>query len=1497
MASFGSDFGQKVDLTASIRNILRNYPEGTAVLKELIQNADDAGAKNVSFCLDCRNHSTISLAHPDLQQFQGPALVVYNDAIFTEQDFQSIQRIGDSLKKNDESKTKIGRFGIGFNAVYHWTELPSFMSSEYLVMLDPQARFLPNVNPSNPGKIVNWVRDKELLTTFHDQFIPYKDHGGIKFQEAAPYQGTVFRLPLRTMEQAATSMLSKRSMSLPEATSLLQQLQQESSSLLLFLKNVESIELSIWSNNQSQPLVISGSSLVNATQIRTMRSSTLSQFNSADTSSRHVKPIFADYSLHVQCFHRDTHSNQGTEEVVSRYSEHWEICNQLGGTEATPIAQDSSNVHLRLIPWGGVAALISSTAPERSILKAEINNGVAYCFLSLPVQTSLPVMCNGFFELSSNRRDVWQDGADMTGDGMTRAKWNISLMSSVISPCYVRLLLRAKEILGFSEKFQHLWPSVGVPTPWTTIVNSMLVDAANYPLMYVQYELGDVSTLKTCNDNEAASTVKVKIWNDSQWINCKEALFFPMNASLTEKVSVVSNHDLMGRLLLSARKPFVQCSASLQTLLAESKICGQVADAKYVRKLLRDSTSKSNSSIKIDPREFLVAADKLKPGFFAYFVSFCCDDLSLDNILLSLDAPSATLTTAQLTTLSELNSLPLLPLSNSEIGYLRVFTKEQHSSISQLESMGFSSLRVISKLFSTGFQFDQALDELVGNKNKEQMLSVTLLCSETERQLFSNASNILLNPSLIGPRELKFLSHPVVQRSCNLRSFDKSLLNDVLLQILPSPCTLGRVISDADLITSDDMSVNDEFRDFLTALWKYLQNNPAMISALSELYSILPVINVMLGPRYVPYSLSSNALATEKGDLSLPESILKLVESTGVNLVDTTILSKVSSMPNVFWNSIHSPSRSGLLQAMYATIRDTNTSFSQMTDSDRDHLRLYLGSCESLKTMSHNDINLFRALPLFCLHRSKSVADASVSQYSSLNVSNKVLVNESRISEEMIPMNYVTYLTPQDLSLLEALQVTSIKKADFFVKELLPNAMQLAKDFPIEYSSTCVAMLSDLNSLALENKDFINTLKSSAFLISSSSSISPGLEVQLYKPCELFDPMDKELRDLLDVRFFPSEHFYKEESLVVLRSLGLQTSIEWPGVIACAEFIASIDDNYSSDGSESKSIDVKQLRAIALLQFLQKHISRLTTEKVKTSTIQSVVSDTSFKMLRNLKTLFTDTMNSSSSSSSPSEIAPELTTDQYNQILVSTAWLPVMATPINEFIPWMCRRSADKEVVFATPNKSRPISDIWICSASFHICKETVVSEKLQQVFGWTKPVPLKSVAIQLSEIASRYTELSSSESNNINSMRQQITTLVPQLYQRLNECTSEDGIEIRGILESACWVWVGDKFVSVDKIAVITSINASPYLYQLPQDLRVYRQLMTLFQLKKTFSARDYVYVLRQMAADQASTESSLPDHLIDLAVSLATLVTTEAGVDPHNSEVYLPDSNGKLR
>lgn len=103
------DFGQKVDLTRRIREVLLNYPEGTTVLKELIQNADDAGATRVRLCLDRRANGTDSLLSESLAQWQGPSLLAYNDAVFTEEDFVSISRIGGSGKHGQAWKT--GRFG------------------------------------------------------------------------------------------------------------------------------------------------------------------------------------------------------------------------------------------------------------------------------------------------------------------------------------------------------------------------------------------------------------------------------------------------------------------------------------------------------------------------------------------------------------------------------------------------------------------------------------------------------------------------------------------------------------------------------------------------------------------------------------------------------------------------------------------------------------------------------------------------------------------------------------------------------------------------------------------------------------------------------------------------------------------------------------------------------------------------------------------------------------------------------------------------------------------------------------------------------------------------------------------------------------------------------------------------------------------------------------------------------------------------------------------
>lgn len=52
----------------------------------------------------------------------GPALYVYNNALFTDEDWEGIQRAGRSFKRNDPNT--VGRFGIGFNSIYHITGEP-----------------------------------------------------------------------------------------------------------------------------------------------------------------------------------------------------------------------------------------------------------------------------------------------------------------------------------------------------------------------------------------------------------------------------------------------------------------------------------------------------------------------------------------------------------------------------------------------------------------------------------------------------------------------------------------------------------------------------------------------------------------------------------------------------------------------------------------------------------------------------------------------------------------------------------------------------------------------------------------------------------------------------------------------------------------------------------------------------------------------------------------------------------------------------------------------------------------------------------------------------------------------------------------------------------------------------------------------------------------------------------------------------------------------------
>jgi sacsin len=148
-----------------------------------------------------------ALLHPSLLEFQGPALLAHNNhPPFRAQDFESLSHVGDSGKRNDPSKT--GKFGLGFNSVYNWTDSPSVLSGENLLLLDPHHGWSAELGTPG-GPVYDFVADAET-DEMRNQLKPFAevltDHD---FRR--PLDGTVVRIPLRTEAQAQRSRICQRS--------------------------------------------------------------------------------------------------------------------------------------------------------------------------------------------------------------------------------------------------------------------------------------------------------------------------------------------------------------------------------------------------------------------------------------------------------------------------------------------------------------------------------------------------------------------------------------------------------------------------------------------------------------------------------------------------------------------------------------------------------------------------------------------------------------------------------------------------------------------------------------------------------------------------------------------------------------------------------------------------------------------------------------------------------------------------------------------------------------------------------------------------------------------------------------------------------------------------------------------------------------------------------------------------------------------------------------
>ena len=96
-----------------LRLLTQLYPDNAHFIYELLQNAEDAKASHARFRL---TKESLIFEHD-------------GSRLFSARDVESITSIGDSTKA--DSPTEIGKFGVGFKAVFAYTQTPEVYSGEY----------------------------------------------------------------------------------------------------------------------------------------------------------------------------------------------------------------------------------------------------------------------------------------------------------------------------------------------------------------------------------------------------------------------------------------------------------------------------------------------------------------------------------------------------------------------------------------------------------------------------------------------------------------------------------------------------------------------------------------------------------------------------------------------------------------------------------------------------------------------------------------------------------------------------------------------------------------------------------------------------------------------------------------------------------------------------------------------------------------------------------------------------------------------------------------------------------------------------------------------------------------------------------------------------------------------------------------------------------------------------------------------------------------------
>ena len=426
------------DLVPRIRGLIDKYSVDS-ILKEYLQNADDAGSTELVVTFDKREHKYLN--DTIFEVANENALLIYNNASFQDKDFESIVKLSAQGKSSDANAT--GRFGQGFSCSFSISDHPSFVSSGKAYWFDVLRN---GVSKGRDKSIQGWSLEND-----GEEISPWLESFNIDNSEF----GTTFRLPLRNEITANQSEISHEVFKYEDFLAWCVEWKNNASGLL-FLRHIQKLVLQEISEN-NEKIIHLEISTQNSKEIQEYNdkiqnelSASLLEICNIWKNSKNSLPLFTyKHNFLIKYFDQDN-------SAYGDFKESWAVVNGLfRGEQDTLIDQAIKVLKIgpnprKVLPWAGVAISLDEKGNAR-----KNNRSNYHTFLPLPIKSKHPVHIHGWFDLDEKRTEITHDGSGVDKDILN--EWNRLLFKEGVGIAWAHLIDFIKRSCD-SRSYYSLWP-------------------------------------------------------------------------------------------------------------------------------------------------------------------------------------------------------------------------------------------------------------------------------------------------------------------------------------------------------------------------------------------------------------------------------------------------------------------------------------------------------------------------------------------------------------------------------------------------------------------------------------------------------------------------------------------------------------------------------------------------------------------------------------------------------------------------------------------------------------------------------------------------------------------------------------------------------------------------------------------------------------------------------------------------------------------------------